>query len=321
MGARRGRRQKRHPMELRQIEYFLSVLEHQSFTNASAVLGVAQPALSRQIRQLEEELGVQLLYRHGRGVKPTEEGIQFQASVEPLLRELGQIRNDLQASSKMPAGEISIGMPPSISSTIAASLVESFRERHPQVRLHIVDGFSGFVNEWLVAGRIDMAVINQARRSPLVRADCLLSMDLFALGVDVDREHRAEELPLQALANRPLVLPTRNHGLRRELDAAAEKLGFELTVIAEIDALTALKELVRRGLGATVLPHGALFPEALQSPFSARRIVEPELSMEFSIAFSLQRPMTLGMRELARAIKAEVRSAIEDQRLVGRLHA
>src|SRR5262245_38043825 len=308
-------------MELRQIEYFLSVLQHRSFTNASAVLGVAQPALSRQIRQLEEELGVQLLYRHGRGVKPTEEGAQFQAGVEPLLRELRQIGDDLHAASKAPAGEISIGMPPSISSTIAAPLVESFRERHPQVRLHIVDGFSGFVNEWLVAGRIDMAVINHARRSPLVRADSLLSMDLFAVGYDDAGEYPEGVLPLKALAGHPLVLPTRNHGLRRQLDAAAESLGFELTVIAEIDALTALKELVRRGHGATVLPHGALLPEGIQPPFTARRIIDPDLSIAFSIAFSLQRPTTLGMRELARAIRAEVRNAIQDKRLSGRLHA
>src|SRR5262245_6691787 len=169
-------------MELRQIEYFLAVVDSRSFTQASAVLGVAQPALSRQVRQLEDELGVRLLYRHGRGVRLTEEGAQFHAGVEPLLRELRQAVHDLRATANVPAGEISLGMPPSLSATIGASLVQTFRRKYPQVRLHIVDGFSGFVNEWLVAGRVDMAVINQARRSPCIRSDELLSVDLFLFG-------------------------------------------------------------------------------------------------------------------------------------------
>jgi LysR family nitrogen assimilation transcriptional regulator len=311
-------------MELHQIEYFLALVESRSFTKASVVLAVAQPVLSRQIRQLEAELGVRLFYRHGRGVRLTEEGAQFQASVEPLLRELRQAVQDLRASSKVPAGEISLGMPPSLSATIGASLVQTFRSKYPQVRLHIVDGFSGFVNEWLVTGRVDMAVINEAGRPALVRADNFLSVDLFLFGAArlVDSLAGTEEtMPLARLRGVPLVLPGRNHGLRREIETAAQKLGLDLAILVEIDSLVALKELVREGMGLTILPYGSIYPDAHDAHFALRRIVEPDLSLRFSLAYSLQRPTTLAMRELARTIRHEAQRAIEAQRLFGRCDA
>ncbi|HKE44153.1 MAG TPA: LysR substrate-binding domain-containing protein [Steroidobacteraceae bacterium] len=310
-------------MELHQIEYFLALVESRSFTKASVVLAVAQPALSRQIRQLEAELGVRLFYRHGRGVRLTEEGAQFQASVEPLLRELRQAVQDLRASAKVPAGEISLGMPPSLSATIGASLVQTFRSKYPQVRLHIVDGFSGFVNEWLVTGRVDMAVINDAGR-PAIRADTFLSVDLFLFGAArlVDSlAGTGDTMPLARLRGIPLVVPGRNHGLRREIDLAAQKLGLDLAIVVEIDSLVALKELVRQGLGLTILPYGSIYPDARDANFALRRIVEPDLTLTFSLAYSLQRPTTLAMRELARTIRNEAQRAIEAQRLFGRCDA
>ena len=151
-------------------------------SKAASVIGVTQSALSRQIRQLEEELGVQLFYRHGRGIRVTEEGAQFHASIVPLLQELSQITSDLRDAAKVPAGEISFGMPPSMSSAIGAEIVSVFFEHYPQVKLHLVDGLSGFVNEWLAAGQIDMAVINNARKSPYIRMDPLLEVDLLLFG-------------------------------------------------------------------------------------------------------------------------------------------
>ncbi|MER8383016.1 LysR family transcriptional regulator [Mesorhizobium sp. M1399] len=108
-------------MELRQLRHFLIVTESGAFSKASSIIGVAQPALSRQIRQLEEELGVQLFYRHGRGVRVTEEGAQFYAAIVPVLRELDQVKSDLVAAAKVPAGDIVFGMPPSMSAAIGSA--------------------------------------------------------------------------------------------------------------------------------------------------------------------------------------------------------
>src|SRR5262245_53979016 len=166
-------------LELRQLRYFLAVAENGSLSKASAVLGIAQPALSRAVRQLEGALDTQLFYRHGRGIRLTEKGAQFQATIEPLVRSLLQAGDDLKASAGVPAGSIAFGMPPSMSAALGARLVQTFLERYPHVQLQIIDAFSGYLNEWLVAGRLDLAIINGARRSPHVNMDPLLTVDLF----------------------------------------------------------------------------------------------------------------------------------------------
>ena len=308
-------------MELQQLKYFLAVGDNNSLQKAAALLGIGQPALSRNIRQLEEDLGVHLFYRNGRGVSLTEAGVQFRGAVAPLVHDLLQARLDLTAESETLSGVISFGMPPSIAAAIGARIVRVLLEKYPKVRLQIVEGFSGHINEWIVSKRVDMAVVSLARRSSSIRMDPLLEADLFLLvGRKVIREEDlpGETVSFSRLAGIPLVLPGRYHGLRREVDAAAQKCNLELDVIAEVDALAALKELVRDGVAATVLPHGALLAEMGDSHFLVRRIVEPELTMSFMIAYSLQRPITQAVREVGRIVKSEVRRAIVDGRIIGR---
>ncbi|MER9469370.1 LysR substrate-binding domain-containing protein [Mesorhizobium sp. M0482] len=309
-------------MELRQLRYFLIITESGALSKASSIIGVAQPALSRQIRQLEEELGVQLFYRHGRGIRVTEEGAQFYAAIVPVLRELDQVKSDLVAAAKVPAGDIVFGMPPSMSAAIGAEIVSDFFAHFPQVKLHLVDGLSGFINEWLASGRVDMAIINNARKAPYMRMDPLLEVDLLLFGRRKDIDAIApdtETFQTPALVGLPLLLVGRNHGLRRELDSAMQRLGLELDIKAEVDALAPLKKLVRDGHGLTVLPHGVINFEVSNPEFSFRKLVEPNLTQRFMLAFSLQRPTTLAMRELARRVRIELRKAVEDGRMVGRL--
>ena len=215
-----------------------------------------------------------------------------------------------------------MGMPPSLSATIGADLVSSFLDRFPQVRLHLIDGFSGYVNEWLAAGRLDMAIINNARKSPYVRMDPLLFVDLFLVGrrdmIDV-REDDGETMPTRLLADLPLLLVGQHHGLRRALESAAQKLSIDLAIRAEVDSLNALRSLVRNGYGITVLPHGAISEELSDPNLIVRRLVEPDLFQQFMLAYSLQRPTTLAMRELARSIRQKIRQGVENGTIVGRL--
>lgn len=309
-------------MELSQLRYFLAVAESGSLSKAASTVGVGQPALSRQIRNLEAELGVQLFYRHGRGIRVTEAGARFRESILPLLQHLSQVKSDLWDSAKVLTGEITIGMPPSISGAIGAEIVSFFLAHHKEVKLHVVDGLSGYINEWLAAGRIDMAIINSARKAPHIQMDPLLEIDLFLFGRKQDIESLA---PSQStfrtpdLVKLPLLLVGRNHGLRRELDGVMQRLGLELEVKAEVDALSALKKLVREGHGFTVLPHGVILPETGSDEFAARRLVEPSLSQRIMLAFSFERPTTPAMRELARRVRIELAAAVASGRMVGRM--
>lgn len=308
-------------MEIRQLEYFLAIAESGSMSKASTVLGIAQPSLSRQIRLLEQDLRVQLFYRHGRGIRLTEEGAQFRAAVAPIIRDLLQIHSDLSVSASQLGGSVTFGVPPSFSAAIGAPLVRLFLEKHPDVKLHIVDGFSGHVNEWLTSGRIDMAIINSARRAPSIRMDPLMDVDLFFMAhADLVPDlEEGDTISFRSLARLPLILPGRHHGLRRAVDAAAQNLGIEPTILVEIDALEALKELVRARVGSTILPHGVIKDELQRPDIVVRRVTEPDIRMQFMLAFSLHRPMTAAMRELAKTVRHQVRSALLEGRLAGRL--
>jgi LysR family nitrogen assimilation transcriptional regulator len=302
----------------------LAVAESGTLSKASSVLGIAQPALSRAIRQLEESLQVQVFYRHGRGIKLTEKGAQYRAMVDPLVSNILRASDEIKSSAGVPAGSIAFGMPPSMSALVGARLVEAFLELYPHVQLQIIDAFSGYVNEWLVAGRLDLAIINSARRSAHFSMDPLLTVDLFhvARRNKPDSPARSNStIAFDELLDMPLMLPGRHHGLRRQLDAVAQGRGAKLNVIVEIDALEALKELVQRGVASTVLPHGAIFKNIDNSQFVIRRILEPDVTMQFMIAYSLQRPTTLAMRELVRILRMEVHQAVVDGRMMGRVGA
>ena len=224
-------------MELRQLQYFLAVADSGSFSRASAVIGVAQPALSRHIRQLEEELGAALFYRHGRGVQLTDEGQVFRTRVSPLVRELAMAAADLATGATAPAGAILLGMTPALCGVIAPPLVRSFLEQFPQVHLNVIEGYSGYINEWLMGNRLDMAVINNARRSPYITMDPMLAVDLFYISARKEGDGKSDTVRLDEVLDTRLILPGRHHGLRRELEGAARRQGKALEVMIEMDAL------------------------------------------------------------------------------------
>lgn len=309
-------------MELRQLERFLSVAESGCISTASTVLGIAQPVLSREIKQLEEELQVKLFYRHGRGTRLTDAGNHFRQTVAPLVRKLRQAKSGLASCPGARSGAVSLAMPPSLSAVIGPRLVQVFLAHFPNVKFHYLDGYSGHVNEWIVAGRVDMAVINNGIHSQTMRTDPLVTTDLFFVGhraiVETNHLDRVT-IPFTYAASFPLVLPAKPHGLRRVLDIAGRKRNSELNVVVEVDALSALKELVHSKIGATILPHGPMIFNASDPDLVVRRVVKPNLNLKFMIAYSTERPVTFVMRNLAETLRTEIRKAISDGSMCGRL--
>jgi LysR family nitrogen assimilation transcriptional regulator len=232
-----------------------------------------------------------------------------------------EAKTTISDASSEPAGPLSCAMPPSISAVIGAPLVKTFLDRFPNVMLHLIDAFSGYVNELLVEGRVDVAIVIGARRSPQIRADPLLEVDLFYVTTRnrVPARRQSETtVSFQEVADGKLILPGRHHGLRRELEAAATEQGLKLDVFVEIDALSAMKELVRGDVGPTVLPQGAILAEFNDPQLIIRRIVDPPLTHQFMIAYARYRPPTLATTALGKALKEEIRLAIADGRLIGR---
>ncbi len=168
-------------MDLRQLRYFLTIVEQGSFSRAAAVLNVAQPALSIHLRKMEDALGTPLLIRRPQGVVPTEAGDLLALRARRILSEMARTEDEIRSLHSDPAGEVRLGFPATVSSILSVPLISAARDRYPRIRINIAEAMSGFVSEWLMDGRIDMAILYNDIGQKGLRSDLLLKEDLVML--------------------------------------------------------------------------------------------------------------------------------------------
>ncbi|MGO4330975.1 LysR family transcriptional regulator [Cupriavidus sp. 2TAF22] len=287
------------------MELLMQVADFGSFSKAAAVLGIAQPALGRQIQKLEDECGVRLLYRHGRGVSLTPEGELLLSRAKPLVRQLEAIAGDLQSVHEAPQGTVILGLTPTICNLMGLRLLKLVQEKYPKLSVNIVSGYSGYVHEWLVDGRLDIAVLHDARRSATVAVDAIGAARLFLVthpGAKIPNK-RKNAISIADLDGLPLTLSSKNHGLRRTLELAAGHAGITLNVVYEVDTLALAKELVVEGLASTVLARPAYLTEFQQGKVTEVAIENPVLETRLMLAEASNRPVTRGMRVLRQEIQ------------------
>ncbi|MEX2632236.1 MAG: LysR substrate-binding domain-containing protein [Tistlia sp.] len=299
-------------MELKQLSLFTTVSEFGSFSRAAAVLGLAQPVLSRQIKALETELGVELLYRNGRGIVLTEPGKLLNDYAKGLLETAAAARNEVMAMRSRPRGTIAVGMPPSVGFVLTVPLVQGFREQFPLISMRVIEGFSGHVLEWLVTGKIDVAVLYNAPRMSNLLAEPLLEDELFLLGPARDPAAPPEG-PVAAarLAELPMILPSRPHGLRVLVDERLHAAGITPNVTVEIEAMPSTLALVERGGGYTILSYSSVRHLVAEGRIRIWRIVDPPLTRHLVLATSSQRPTTVATRALTDMVRQQVRRQLE----------
>src|SRR5690606_6830651 len=283
-------------MDLTRLEYFLLVADHGSFSRASSVIGIAQPALGRQVKPLDSECGARLFYRHGRGVTLTPEGQLYAERIRPLLQQLAQATEGLASAQQPITGSITLGLTPTMMVLLGLPLIRAVRDAAPGVKLNFLTGYSGYVHEWLADGRLDIAILHEARRSQHISVDPLLDARLFLVSAagrsPKVRRGRSSGISFRTLAGLPLALPSPTHGLRRVLDAAAAKHGVRLHVDYELDTLSLMKEVTVAGIAHTVLAMPAVMREVIAGQLDAIPLSAPDLHTRLSIATSLNRPLT-----------------------------
>ena len=244
-------------MELRQLRYFVRVVQLGSMGRAATDLGLVTSALSQQISRLEGELATRLLNRTSTGVEATDAGLAFLRQAQLALRHADDAV--LAAQQQRLSGHVSVGLAPTTGAVLGLPLIQAMRARYPAVRLHLVESLSGHLSDMLNARRLDLAVLfrsDDARRWSVMP---LLSERLFVIGAPTLAGFKAGgRIRLRALGQLPLILPTGTHGLRATLDAAFAAAGTVPVVAAEIDSLALLMDAVGAGLGATVQPGAAI---------------------------------------------------------------
>jgi LysR family tcuABC transcriptional regulator len=308
-------------MELRQLRYFVRVVELGSMGRAAIDLDLVQSALSQQISKLEAELSTRLLQRSPQGVTPTEAGVAFFREAQLTLRHAEQAMRAAQQARL--TGTVSVGLAPTTAAVLGLPLVRTMRERYPEVRLHVVESLSGYLSAQLSARALDIAVLFDARLmiQPARgwQVQTLLQEDLFVIA---SRHHGAplpdSGLQLSQLGDMPLILPTGLHGLRSTLDAAFARAQVRPRVVLEIDSLAMLMEAVDAGLGATLQPWAAVarFADA-DRRFHIARINDPELKRTNHLC-SLPGPELSPAALAARAVLADcVRLLLQQGRWTG----
>lgn len=304
-------------MDLLELRYFVTVAEAGSFSRATVEIGTTQPALSRQVRKLEAELKCDLFYRHGRGVSMTAAGRKLFDTVKPLLQQVVQIKDEILADSDHPSGSVALGVPPSIGATLGATLSRRFSKECPGARLRIHEAFSSSLSEWVEMGRLDLAILYDARRGRNLIAEPLLREALFLVEASGRRRKSSKPVGLEELSRRRLVLPGPENGLRRVVDAAMASVGLPLSVAMEIDSVAAIKQLLEMGDEATVLPFGAIHREVREGRLQARRVNAEIAQAMLVTATPLHRPVTRATRVLMDLVRSEIRKSVKAGVLVG----
>lgn len=298
-------------MELRQLRYFIRVAEIGSFTRAAIALDVAQPALSRQVRDLENELGVSLLSRNGRGASLTEAGLKFLSRAKAIVEDTDRALEEMSDLKGRPMGLVSIGMPPSIGGILTLPLIKRMRGAYPEIQLQITEGYSGTLYEWLLSGRIDVGIMYLPQRMVGETCTDLVNEHLYLIG---GRELVARHLrsgtvvDVADLPGLPMALPGHAHPIRRVLDEIAAKKSLSFNLGLEINAFLVTREYVLAGEGFTILPVSTMLREMRAGLIQAVRIVNPEVMQMVGLMTTTHHPLSLA----AKAMVGTVRKLVEE---------
>ena len=299
-------------VNLKQIEYFVSVAELGSFSKAARALNIAQPALSRQVRLLETDLREPLLLRNGRGVSLTEAGQRLLDHGNSLLQQVAQVREEMGAKRGEPVGRIAIALPPSISRQLTLPLIDHFRRELPKARLAVVEGLSAHIAEWIPTGRVDLGLLYNPESQQALEVTPIVEEALcLVLPVKKARGVRGKSLPLNELPQYPLVVPERAHAFRRLLESQATLAGVKLDIAWEVSSIPSIIDLVCAGYGHAVLAASAVAASGRARELAVRPLSSPRLAIVLCLAVSATRRLTPLGRETAQHLSALARRVLE----------
>lgn len=296
-------------MDSKQIRIFLHVAELGSLSKAAERLGLTQPALSRQIKNLEEEAGMRLFERTGRGMTLTSAGQMLEQRGQVIVNELEKIGSELAAIKGRVSGELCIGFPPSVGMRLAGPVIKRYSVLYPEVKLKVVQLLSGALEQRLIGGRIDIGVLFDGSLSANLRTQPLWQEELALISHPNSVDSNQTHITLNELFDLPLILPCTPHGLRSMLEREAFRADLNLNVVIEVESLMIQVELVRRKLGHTILPPALLGADIEAQSLVATPISQPSLNRSTILAWSKDHPLSpagQAMAELIHSCSADV---------------
>ncbi|ATP45133.1 LysR family transcriptional regulator [Pseudomonas putida] len=262
-------------MDVVQLKTLIHVAELGSLSKASDRLHIAQPALSRQIRQLEKELGVYLFERHGRGMIITDAGSEVLQHATRIMDELEAIRSSVVGGHASFRGAVAIGTTPTIAEIVTVPLVTRIREAHPDLSIRFSSAFSGYLVDWIQRGELELAISYDLEPLHTLRIVPVMMENLVLVGPPSAGLAWDTPVNFATLAQQQLVLPSPRHGLRKIMDHCAADVGFKIAANVEADSFGAMIDLVRHGFGLTALPLASIYTHLQNGTLCAAPLIEP----------------------------------------------
>lgn len=291
-------------MDLRQLRYFVQVAKHGSLRSAAKKLHVAQPALSRQMRLLEQELRNKLFERYGRGMTLTEAGSCLQARAAEILRSVETTRAEILSLGTELQGRVTVGMPFSISEQVAVPLAATIADRFARLDLSIISAATEDLIDLLQEGAADCAVLFGPKGPSGFFTDLVLETS-WALARAGNQGWVDEPgVTPSVLADHPLILPGARHSMRAMIDRVADVHGIKIAVRFEVETTTLMKQFAIEGLGWTVLPIIFIEREISAGQLTASRIIDDSLSTQILIALPSHRPVTHAATAVSKVLRS-----------------
>lgn len=305
-------------MDLRQLKYFVKIVEQRSMSRASVELNVAQSALSLQISSLETRLGQKLLVRSSTGVSPTVAGQTLYKHAVAILRQVERAAHDVERSAGEVSGPASLGLPVVVQDLLAIDLLMAARTRLPQVRLHVAEGMSYLLKEMVLQGRLDMTVTYQFEPSPGIAEHPLFNEMIYLVSpAKSGVEPRKRAMSIAEVAQYPLILSSGQTGMRRIVQAGLAAHGVTAEPLAEVDSLRTLVDVVEAGNVHTVLPASAL-QKQLKSESGCSLVINPlDLSRNVVLCTSEHLPLGATATAVYELLENLIREALAEGTWVG----
>ena len=304
-------------MDFSQLRTLVCVAELGSLSKAADRLCTAQPALSRHVRMLEEELKTRLFDRHGRGMILTEQGRAVWRHAVRVLKEIEDIKLEVADNAGSMGGHVSIGMPPTVSGLLAGRLLATIASAHPNATCRIVSAYSLYLLDWMHRGDIDVAILYDPQGIRSLKCEPLVEETLYVVGPRGSGLTMDVPYELRDIAARSLVLPSPDHSLRQIADRAAHDVGISLTVRAEVDSLATLKQLVLGGSGWTILPLAAVQDDVNAGTLEVAPVASNSLTRLLELALPADRPPSRLGLFAHQIIKKSTASLVRSGRWVG----
>jgi LysR family nitrogen assimilation transcriptional regulator len=300
-------------VDLKQLTALVTVAELGSVTKAAQLLHLVQPAVTRQIRALENEMGVALFERTRAGMITTEAGAVLVDRARRALVELDRARAEIRPQPGVVSGTVRVGLLESVMDFVVEPLVSAVAARFPEIRLQIVTAYSGDLQRWLDAGDVDLSLLYDLSSTPSTSVMPLLAERLWAVALPEAGLRPDRPVAFREVLEHPLVLPIPGHGLRAIFDRARAGSAVQPSIVVETNSITVQKQLVLGGYGWSVLPAAGVAADVAAGRLSGAPVTDPDVTR--SVVLGLRRgPTAPAVDAVTRQLSEQVWQSVSSGR-------